>query len=83
VASGKFLRYLVTQHEIEANLDQIATIIKMKSTKIVKDIQSLKGETSRIRSVPFLINRQVQALCPGIEESKRKHLDKGMRERLY
>jgi len=41
VSSGKFLGYLVTQWGIEANPDQIFTILNMKSPTYVKEVQML------------------------------------------
>ena len=41
IASGKFLRFMVSQWGIEANLDQVKTIIEVKSQKKVKEVQSL------------------------------------------
>ena len=41
VSSGKFLGYLVTQWGIEADPDQIFTILNMKSPTYVKEVQML------------------------------------------
>ena len=38
VASGKFLRYLVTQRGIESDLNQISTILEMKSPTCIKEV---------------------------------------------
>lgn len=39
VNSGKFLRYVVTQHSIKANLDKIKALINMESHQKLRDIQ--------------------------------------------
>jgi len=38
VEAGKFLRFLLTERGIEANPDKCATIIKMRSPAIVKEV---------------------------------------------
>ena len=44
VASGKFLGFMVSQQGIEENPDKVKAIIKVKSPKIVKEVQSLTGK---------------------------------------
>jgi len=43
VEAGKFLGFLLTEREIEANLDKCATIIGMRSHATVKEVQQLTG----------------------------------------
>ena len=38
VSSGKFLGFMVSQREIEANLDKIQTILNMEPPKNVKEV---------------------------------------------
>ena len=47
VASRKFLGYLVTQRVIEANPNQISTILRMKSLACVKEVQMLNDRLPR------------------------------------
>ena len=39
VASGKFLRFMVSQRGIEANLNKVKAIIEVKSPKTMKEVQ--------------------------------------------
>ena len=41
VASGKFLRFMVSQRGIEANLEKVQAIIDMASPRTVKEVQKL------------------------------------------
>ena len=43
VSSGKFLGFMVSQREIEANPDKIQAILDMKPPKNIKEVQSLTG----------------------------------------
>ena len=43
VASGKFLGFMVSQREIEANLEKVKEILNMTSPKTVKEVQKLTG----------------------------------------
>ena len=44
VALGKFLGFIVSQQGIEANPDKVKVIIKVKSPKTMKEVQSLTGK---------------------------------------
>ena len=46
VASGKLLGFMVSQRGIEANPDKVKAIIKVKSPKTVKEVQSLIGKVA-------------------------------------
>ena len=48
VASRKFLRFMVSQQGIEANPDKVKEIIKVKSPKTVKEVQSLTGKVATL-----------------------------------
>ena len=41
VSSGKFLRFMVSQKGIEANLDKIQAILNMEPPRNIKEVQSL------------------------------------------
>ena len=43
VTSRKFLAYLVTKRGIEANLDQIRSVLNIASPRCIKDMQKLTG----------------------------------------
>ncbi|KAL5800164.1 hypothetical protein ACOSQ4_033048 [Xanthoceras sorbifolium] len=45
VSSGKFLRYLVTKRGVEANPDQIQSIMDLRSPKSIKDVQKLTDDS--------------------------------------
>ena len=44
VSSGKFLGFMVSQREIEANPKKVRAILEMSSPKTVKEVQSLTGK---------------------------------------
>ena len=48
VALGKFLGFLVSRRGIEANLDKVKAIIEVKSTKTIKEVQSLTGKVAAL-----------------------------------
>ena len=48
VTAGKFLGFMVSQREIEANPDKIWAIIKMKPPRNVKEVQSLNGKVAAL-----------------------------------
>ena len=43
---GKFLGFMVSQREIEANLEKVRTILDMTSPKTVKEVQRLIGRVA-------------------------------------
>ena len=43
-SSRKFLGFMVSQREIEANPEKVRAILKMSSPKTVKEVQSLTGK---------------------------------------
>ena len=43
VSSGKFLGFMVSQRDIEANPKKVKAILEMSSPKTVKEVQSLTG----------------------------------------
>jgi len=48
VASRKFLGYLVTQQNIEADSNQISAILNMRSPACVKKVQMLNGHLAAL-----------------------------------
>ncbi|XP_038690528.1 uncharacterized protein LOC119989207 [Tripterygium wilfordii] len=60
VASGKFLGYMVTKRGIEANPDQIRSILNIPSPTCVKDIQRLNG---RVAALSRFISRSSDKCC--------------------
>ncbi|KAL5844861.1 hypothetical protein ACOSQ4_010819 [Xanthoceras sorbifolium] len=48
VSSGKFLGYLVTKRGVEANPDQIQSIMNLRSPKSIKDVQKLTGRLATL-----------------------------------
>ena len=48
VAAGKFLGYMVTQRGIEANPDQIKSIMNIQSPASVRDVQRLTGRVAAL-----------------------------------
>ena len=50
VASGKFLGFMVSQREIEANLEKVRAILEMTSPKTIKEVQKLIGRIAALNS---------------------------------
>ena len=48
VTAGKFLRFMVFQRAIEANLDKIRAIMEMTPLRNVKEVQSLNGKVAAL-----------------------------------
>ncbi|KAM1480114.1 hypothetical protein ACFX2I_027299 [Malus domestica] len=48
VGSGKFLGFMISQRDIEANLEKIKEILDMKELVTSKDIQSLTGKVAAL-----------------------------------
>ncbi|KAM2039994.1 hypothetical protein ACFX1T_013385 [Malus domestica] len=48
VGSGKFLGFMISQRDIEANLEKIKAILDMKEPVTSKDIQSLTGKVASL-----------------------------------
>ena len=61
VASGKFLEFMVSQWGIEANPDKVKAIIKVKSPKIVKEVQSL---TRKVAALNRFVSRATDKCIP-------------------
>ena len=61
VTSGKFLRYLITQRGIKANLVQISVILEMKSPTTIKEVQILNG---RLAALNCFLSRSIDKCKP-------------------
>ena len=61
VASGKFLRFMVSQRGIEANPEKVRAILKMTSPKTVKEVQKL---TKRIAAFNRFVFRATNKCLP-------------------
>ena len=48
VSLGKFLRFMVSQRGIEANLEKVKAILEMSLPKTVKEVQSLIGKVAAL-----------------------------------
>ena len=48
ISSGKFLGFMVSQKEIEANPDKIQAILDMEPPKNIKEVQSLTGRVTAL-----------------------------------
>ena len=61
VALGKFLGFMVSQREIEANPDKVKAIIKVKSPKTMKEVHSLIGKVAALNK---FISRAIEKCMP-------------------
>ena len=61
VTAGKFLRFVVSQRGIEANLDKIRAIMEMKPSRNVKEIQSLNGKVAALNG---FVSRAIDKCLP-------------------
>ena len=61
VASGKFLRFMVSQKGIEANPKKVWAIIEMTSPKTVKEVQKI---TRRIATLNKFISKATDKCLP-------------------
>ena len=60
VGSGKFLGFMVTQRGIEANPDQITTILNLKPPRTVREVQRLTGMAAA--TFHFQVSREVSPI---------------------
>ena len=61
VASGKFLGFMVSQREVEANPEKVQAILNMKSPKTVKEVQKLTG---RIAALNRFVSKATDKCLP-------------------
>lgn len=61
VASRKFLRFVVSQREIEANPEKIQAVLDMQPPKTIKQLQQL---TRRIAALNRFISRSIEKCLP-------------------
>ena len=48
VTAGKFLGFMVSQRDIDVNLDKIQAIMELTPPKNVKEVQSLNGKVAAL-----------------------------------
>ena len=60
VEAGKFLGFMLTQREIEANPDKCRAILNMKSPTYVKEVQQLNGRLAALSR--FLVGAAIRSL---------------------
>ena len=53
ITSGKFLGFVVSQRDIEANPNKVKAIIEVKSPKTVNEVQSLIGKVAALNKFIF------------------------------
>jgi len=71
VDRGKFLRFMLTQRGIEANLEKCKAIIEMRSPTTIKEVQYLIGRLTAIsRFLPKLVE-QTQPIVQLLKKSAR------------
>ena len=69
VDHGKFLRFMLTQRDIEANLEKCNAIIEMRSPNSIKEVQRLIGRLTVIsRFLPKLVE-QTQPIIQLLKKS--------------
>ena len=55
VSFGKFLGFMVSQREIEANPEKVKTILEMSSPKTIKEVQYLTGRVAALNRFVFKV----------------------------
>ena len=55
VSFGKFLGFMVSQREIEENLEKVKTILEMSSLRTIKEVQSLTGKVATLNRFVFKV----------------------------
>ncbi|KAL6144939.1 hypothetical protein ACLB2K_055629 [Fragaria x ananassa] len=68
ITSSKFMRYMISERVIEANLEKIKAILDMKAPVKKKDVEVLQG---RLTSLSFFISRLTDACVPFFKAMKR------------
>ena len=75
VSSEKFLRFMVSQKGIEANLDKIQAILNMEPPRNIKEVQSL---TERVAALNRYVSKSTylkyylkRSVCPSSKFSGR------------
>ena len=68
VALRKFLRFMVSQRGIEANLENVQAILEMTSPKTVKEVQKLTG---RMAVLNRFVSKSMDKCLPFFKTLKR------------
>ncbi|KAL0434262.1 UNVERIFIED_CONTAM: hypothetical protein Slati_2760500 [Sesamum latifolium] len=69
VSGGRFLGFMVTQRDIEANLDKIKAILDMGTPTNINEVQRLTGN-SRTHSVHFKVRRKGPTILQNTKKSQ-------------
>ena len=81
VSSGKFLGFMVSQKEIEANPEKVRVILEMSSPKTVKEVQSLTGRVAKRCMARGVTKRPVGLQDYSTNTNKRDALQSNLRNR--
>ena len=68
VSSGKFLGFMVSQREIEANPEKVRAILEMSSPKTVKEVQSFTG---KVVALNRFISKAIEKCLPFFKTLKK------------
>ena len=68
VASGKFLGFIVSQRNVEANPDKVRAILEMTPPKNIKELQSLNG---RVAALNKFVSRATNKCLPFFKALKK------------
>ena len=67
VTSGKLLGFMVSEHEIKANLEKIRAIQEMTAPKSIKEVQHLTG---RVAALSHFVSRSAERCLPFFQTLK-------------
>ena len=81
--AGKFLGYMVTKRGIEDNPNQIKVIIKMRSPRTMKEIQSLTRWAAALSRFLSRSTDKCKSFFMTIKKNKGSTLDRWMRRSLH
>ncbi|KAL5734962.1 hypothetical protein ACOSP7_032823 [Xanthoceras sorbifolium] len=70
VSSGKFLGYLVTKRGVEANPDQLRSVMDLRSPKSIKDIQKLTGRLAALNRFILKSSEKCKPFFDALRKSK-------------
>ncbi|KAL5822071.1 hypothetical protein ACOSQ3_023953 [Xanthoceras sorbifolium] len=70
VSSGKFLGYLVTKRGIEANPDQLRSVMDLRSPKSIKDVQKLTGRLAALNRFISKSSEKCKPFFDALRKSK-------------
>ncbi|KAL5835807.1 hypothetical protein ACOSQ3_015358 [Xanthoceras sorbifolium] len=70
VSSGKFLGYLVTKRGVEANPDQLRSVMDLRSPKSIKDVQKLTGRLAALNRFISKSSEKCKPFFDALRKSK-------------